>query len=697
MPTKLYIGSEQADFNEAFNVVFSIGDIRNLGFGNLNRSYTLNLPLTKTNKRLLKYISQPDVKSEPSSKGWLYIGELLVICGTIKVLNTYEYSAKIIIESDDWIDALKDKKLSALDLSTSTHDLTHANVENSWTASYPVYRYPMINFGGLMSGESGASAKWQPCDFIPMISIASLVNKILEPHTVTSAWVATTYIKDLFILGREKIANTDFIQNKALEVAVAADTDNQDVTSIPASTSGNSLINYVKVILSVETTDEGSDWGNDTYTVPEDGTYKFSVALKLANDAPTIPDFTITNEEVTIRIVSVRGASTTVLAETSAAAYTGTELIENITYSLATDHYHLEAGDEVSVLLYLSCTVTNGGAGPLDLTIGVKASGSTFENVWSNANRYPGINKSIVLSDYLPDMTQLDFLAAVRDLANVRFFKDRGRNNIYAEPWDQFLNVMASDITELVDHSSIDTELLAQSYNEKINFKWTDDTSDKMFEEYLKLNTAGPGNKELTLTSLMTKPGTLDIQHPFSTILTGAFELLTAYTVQIPKIWEEVPEFPFLTYNRKVGFNTRLVHWDGMTAGLTWYYQTETKTTYPKISAVSWDTLYTSYLMKFYHYIDKGKLFTVKMDITKGVLEPIDESLGVPVGTPAGRAQIMTMPSFITQFFTVVNTAANEGFRPTYKITINGIDNYFFLQRITTDGEVAELELILKQ
>ena len=94
--TKLYIGSELADFNEAFNVMFSIGDIRNVGFGNNNKTYTLNLPLTKTNKRLLSYISQPDVRSEVDKTGRLYLGELLAIQGKITIQNHNDYSALVI-------------------------------------------------------------------------------------------------------------------------------------------------------------------------------------------------------------------------------------------------------------------------------------------------------------------------------------------------------------------------------------------------------------------------------------------------------------------------------------------------------------------------------------------------------------------------------------------------------------------------
>jgi hypothetical protein len=60
-----------------------------------------------------------------------------------------------------------------------------------------------------------------------------------------------------------------------------------------------------------------------------------------------------------------------------------------------------------------------------------------------------------------------------------------------------------------------------------------------------------------------------------------------------------VPTLPSGAYDRKVGFNTRIVEWVGLTAGFTWYYETETKNTYPKIQALDFATIYTSNWMNY--------------------------------------------------------------------------------------------------
>ena len=666
----LYIGTELADFNEAFNVLFSIGDIRDLSFGNTNRSYTLNLPLTKTNKRLLKFINQVDVKSEPSDLGRMYLYEMLIISGNIKVIGSDDYYAKIIISSDEWIDSLKNARMVELDLSSHDHALNNANVEDSWTASYPAYRYPMINFGGLVSGEYGSSANWYPNDFIPMISLVTIINKMLEPYTVSSSWIGTSFVKDLFILAREVISNDNFIRNKNLEVAVALVSDNYDTETILAFDTSLAWLNAVNCIFDTETQDEGNDWSTDTYTVPEDGTYRFKASLTLYNDAPANPNVTINTETVTISIIRDRAAVETVLASVTAGAYTGTELINDIIYPLDTLYWDMEAGDTVFVRLNISCNATNDVGSSQDISIGVLNSVSTFENVWGLANKYAGIGKNISLEEMLPDMLQIDFLAAIKDLFNLRFWTDKNRQVIYIEPWDSFVSSTVVNLTQYVDYENIPSELISKNYYKTIRLKFKDDESDDAYNEYLKLNEIGPGYKDISMTSLFAKDGEEVREHPFSSLITGWNASISEYTTDTPRIWNTVPIAPFNMFDRKTGFNTRIVEWKGLTAGISWYYEGVNKTTYPKIEGLDFASLYSDYWLKLFHYIDKGKILPVRMKIN---------------------------PAYLTQFMTVVDTAVNEGFRPTYKITIKGIDNYFFMQSITTDGEMAEIELILKQ
>lgn len=673
MNIRLFIGSELADFNEVFNVMFSIGDIRDVGYGNNNKTYTLNLPLTKTNKRLLSFINQTDVKSEVDKTGRLYLGELLIIQGKVIITDYSDYAAKVIINSDDWIDDLKDKKLSELDLSAYDHLLTHDNVKNSWSASYPFVCYPMINFGALISAppRGDTYALWSPLDFIPMFSVPQLIAKILSPYIIDSSWIASSYIKDLFILANEKIAEDSFISNKNLSVNARSDADNDATVTIPLLGTDTAFFSSYKAILPGVTTDDAAAWDGTktTYTIPETGTYRFAGTIRMRNNAASL-GLTIIDETLNINLQQKRGASVTTLATYTAGAYSGTELIENISHTLDSGNADFQAGDEFYI--EINCVVSCHNATGLsqDLSIGLKAV-SNLINVWSNINRYSGLNKTISAEELLPDITQIDFLVAIRDIFNLRFWIDKSKQTIHIEPWDQFLSETVIDLTEFVDFESIETELISKYYNKTTTLKWKDD-DDEAYKEYLKTNPS-PGQYDLILNSLFAIKDKLIKEHSFSSIINGVDIAFGEYTIDIPRIWNKVmTQNGILTdiFDRRVGFNTRIVHWDGLASGFNWNYDGAYRSTYPKISGLDWSAIYTSYWMKFYHYIDKGKLFTVRMKLK---------------------------PGMISQFFMVVNNRENEGFSPKYSIKINGVYSYFGLQKFTSDGERAELEMFLRQ
>jgi hypothetical protein len=649
--------TSQADFNEPFNIVFSIGDIRDVSFGSNNQTYSINVPLTKINKNLLRFITQSDVKSEPSDPVSLYLDDQLIIKGKMVVLSYDEYSAKIIISCDDWMDVLSNKKITALDFSDSDHILNDANVIASWSASYPMYRYPMIDFGQVMSGELTSIVKWLANDFIPMISIAGLVRKILGSYIIVSDWLDTVFVKDLYILGREILADDAFIQNKGLEVYPSNLSDNQD------SESGNYIVAAFlskTLVFSNTVKDEAIKWLSTTYTIPESGTYRFQSSIKLRNTAHGNSNLGIDNETVSISIL--RNGTAIVTAATP--GYTGAELIENITYSPDTGYVHFDADDLITVSVEVLCRVTV-TSGTQTITVGVDPV-SKLINVWDNACKYTGVGANISLEEMLPDMTQLDFLAAIRDIFNLRFWMDNTKRTIYIEPWDSFVSDNIVDISELVDYESLPTELISPNYSKTNTFKWADDSGDQAYKDYLAQNIVSPGLVNITLTSLFTKPDINVREHPFATVIESRGNIVIG--MLLPRIWNSTPVSPYTNYDRLVNFTTRIVHWDGLTSGFSWNFDGTTLTQYPKISGVQWLDIYNAYWQKFFHWIDKGKLSTIKIKVK---------------------------PAFLAQFLTVINDASTEAFRTKYQIEINGIRNNYILQKITSDGQIAELELII--
>jgi hypothetical protein len=479
-------------------------------------------------------------------------------------------------------------------------------------------------------------------------------------------WINKNYVKNLYILGTEKV-DTSFIVGKGLEATVSAATDNN--SNIGIDPDDQQAIELEKTLeFLTETKDEASAFAtNNTYTIPATGTYRFVATIILRNTCHTEEDMTIISESISIFLILNRGG-VTYLDSHVAPAYVATELIDAQTIVLDSGYYHFIAGDFIYVNIEAMCTAHNDGLATKSVHLGT-IMGTKLVNVWNNCNLHPGRNAPIDLEKYIPDMSQLDFLVAIRDIFNLRFWMDKYRRQVYVEPWDTFLSSTVKDLTEFIDFSELPViEMISPSYSKDITLKWKDDTGDKAYEEYLK-SAVSPDKKEITLTSQFADSEPDVRTHVWSTVIMGYFELMQVYSPLVAKIFNtNVPNYS--VYDRKVGFNTRIVEWKGMTSGLSFNYEGETKTTYPKIQGLSFDYIFTNWFQKLFHYIDKGKLFTIKMKIN---------------------------PIFLSQFLTVVNNAENEGFRPTYKITIDNIDNYFALQKITSDGESAECEFFLKQ
>jgi hypothetical protein len=633
------------------NITFSIGDIRNLSFGNNNKTYTFPIPLTKNNRKLLSFITEPDVKTEPDTLTRLYIKEQLIIQGRLKVIGFNENNATVLVSSDDWISELEGRKMTSLDLSTYNHLLTHTNVESSWTGLYEVFRYPMINFGYVQTGSFISNRVWLPTDFVPMIQVTTLIEKILSKYTIVSDFLTSAFAKNLYIIGRETLAPDSFTVGKELEVKVALNSDDRDTYTIAGGATVTRTLTKDPLILTDEITDEGGDFAASEYVVPETGTYRFQVKFALTCDAD--PVVTINSQTVTLRIYQ----NTDIMAEYTASGTSN--IIDVIDLTLDTYYIHCVAGDVIKGYMYLESNMTNTSGGNQTVDMGMTAGTSWMVALWGNANRYPGLNKNISLEEMLPDISQVDFLSMVRDLFNLRFWIDKSKGTLYIEPWDQFLSSTVIDLTDQVDYLSLSTDLISKEYNKTLRFKFKDDGSDGAYMDYLKSHTS-PGEKIVTLNSIYCKPEEGPRESQFSSIVTD----VSGYEIDLPTI-RNVSYQDEITFNRASNFNTRLVQWDGLTTVFSWFYETETKTSYPKISGLVFDDIYSDYLLKFYHYIDKGKLLTCKIKIK---------------------------PEMLGQFFSVINSAEDEAFRCTYQIQ----DNYYFLQRITTDGEQAELELILK-
>jgi len=671
MNIELYIGTEQLEFNEPINVVFSIGDIRDLTLGNLNKSYTLNVPLTKTNRTILKHSETPGITDEITNKGRLYVNNMLIIAGTVIVLSVSQDYIKVIISADDWMEAMKNTNLRDIDFSDEDHELTKTNIVASWSAANAFYRYPMINFGQLVTPATGSQPHdWTVQDFVPIFRVIDIMEYIFSPWTIVSDWAATTYAKKLYILATEQIADNDFITYKGLEVHPSDSTVNRAGVSIDLLATEDIQLAKDPVVLDDETTDEGTDFNNATYiyTVPEDGTYRF-IFTWTSEGAGSGAFFTVNSSDYDVNI-EVNGSSVAQKTDTDAG---GDDALNVTDETLDTGYIHLEEGDEVTVTVEINANVTN-DTGPDPDTFNIYLTADTMiEAIWSQWNRYPGKGKTITASDYMPDILAIDFIRAVKHLANLRFFADYQNQNIYIEPAQTFFAIDGeTDLSELQDNEDYTLEPVSKNYNKYVILGLIEDEKDKAYMEY-KESQGITDQKTITLTSEYAEDGEQEmINSLFAHSGTGFFQEILAYGLSVLKIYGNQEyisdEQPYPEY-RATGWEPRLVTWEGLTAGISFDIDDTTYNTYPKILAADFDDLYSNYWITSIHRIDKNMILTIRIKLPKGTMN---------------------------QLRTVINDSSQEGFRTRYKLFIRNQYIYGYLNKVTTDGDISECEFILK-
>lgn len=671
MNIELYIGTEQLEFNEPINVVFSIGDIRDLTLGNLNKSYTLNVPLTKTNRTILKHSETPGITDEITNKGRLYVNNMLIIAGTVIVLSVSQDYIKVIISADDWMETMKNTNLRDIDFSDEDHELTKTNIVASWSAANAFYRYPMINFGQLVTPATGSQPHdWTVQDFVPIFRVIDIMEYIFSPWTIVSDWIATTYAKKLYILATEQIADNDFITYKGLEVHPSDSTVNRAGVSIDLLATEDIQLAKDPVVLDDETTDEGTDFNNATYiyTVPEDGTYRF-IFTWTSEGAGSGAFFTVNSSDYDVNI-EVNGSSVAQKTDTDAG---GDDALNVTDETLDTGYIHLEEGDEVTVTVEINANVTN-DTGPDPDTFNIYLTADTMiEAIWSQWNRYPGKGKTITASDYMPDILAIDFIRAVKHLANLRFFADYQNQNIYIEPAQTFFAIDGeTDLSELQDNEDYTLEPVSKNYNKYVILGLIEDEKDKAYMEY-KESQGITDQKTITLTSEYAEDGEQEmINSLFAHSGTGFFQEILAYGLSVLKIYGNQEyisdEQPYPEY-RATGWEPRLVTWEGLTAGISFDIDDTTYNTYPKILAADFDDLYSNYWITSIHRIDKNMILTIRIKLPKGTMN---------------------------QLRTVINDSSQEGFRTRYKLFIRNQYIYGYLNKVTTDGDISECEFILK-
>lgn len=663
MASEIYIGTERCDYSGDVNVVFSGGDIRDISTGRTDSSYTIELPLTAKNKRLLCYSDKFNVFTEVSDIAYVQINGVVILKGKVIVVDNDLNTATVIIKGSQWYDFFSDLRLKDLDLSAHDHEYSLINTIASWSSGTKHYRYPLINFGRLFSQETGYTANWQGNDFIPAFRIPTILAAIFSPWTLTGN--VLTDLAEVFIVGNEPVASTDFIVNKGLEVRANADSNNQASATIPAGGPTTVTFAEAKLVLLNEIADEGADFASNQYTVPESGTYYFAADFRPYWN--TAVYFSIISQTLGVKIIRSRSSVETTIKSQSV-TYTSTDIL-NTTYSLNTGWIHCEAGDLIYIKGAMTNRVSNSDGSDHTCTINFKSVTTKLWNTMDERCRYTGVGKTIVCKDWLPDVSQLDFVLALKEAYNLRFTPDIYRQTVYVEAYDNSINENIS-VIDKVDHIKPVAEFISQNYAKQIRLKFKTDEGDKAVKDYVDIN-GEAFYKDITLNSLYAKKE-IDTRENslFAWTASGYIEQNNVFSPAVLRIFggQNFGIFNYPEY-RPTGFAPRLIRYAGLTSGFNWYVNSYLRTTYPKATSEDMSVLFPLYFQKTFHAIDRGKI--IKIEAQNDV-------------------------SLIQQFITVVNDVDEEGFRPTYEFTVNGEKYSGYLNKIEFNADKALMELIIK-
>lgn len=664
MKTKLYIGSEQAEFNQEINARFAVGDYRDIEAGSNNKSYSLELPLTDLNKRLLKFINEISVKSEANETARLEVDDASIIQGQLQVVRITKTTAVIIINGDDWQDTIKEANLR--DLTITGGDYNANDVELSWAGSDETLIFPMINYGALVNGETGSSADHTLPDFLAWWQVKDIIELIFDSWTIDSEFLNSTYGKKLYFSGKEPTLPEEFIDNKGLDVRVNSIYDNKVTQSLSLGTPTAVVLSVTKVDFGNEVTDEGGDFFTDTYTVSEAGTYRVKFTWETYGQGGG-PWFLVSESYYLHRIL--KNGSTVLASDTDTDLIGETAMDANGT--IDTGYIYLEEGDTVTVEMYTSAEVTNdSGPNPTDYSIYVNTT-TKLELLWSEQNRRPSAGM-LVDQEWLPDITQLDFLKGLKHAFNLKFFVDRMRRIIYIEPEPDFITNQAIDITDKIDWTKdIEQEILSPQHKKKTQLMWKKDGADRALELAAEIAGSEINTKMVELNSIYADPGLKQTRNPaFATFAIGRYATINEWANnEMPRIWGDYDEatdnYP---PSRLWSHGIKLGTWEGLTSGMSWNFEGSAKTSWPKIAPIDYADLYADYYLEYFRNIDQGKIIKLEM-----------------IGDP----------TWFSQFTTVLNDDRAEAFRAIYTMQKGGEIYNMILNRMTTNGRRAKCEFLL--
>ena len=469
--------------NENINLTLQVDDVRDIESKQASYSKDFDLPATKRNNKFFEHYYNLDRYNSSFNpyknlKAFLYVGEVLVLEGFLRLNNVVDKSTEItynvVLFNDvaNVIETLGDSTIEHLNFNDINHVFNTTNIENSWSDNAVVLTeggttnavyYPLINDGFISQDGTNLNVDISK-HFILNIQLKYLIDKIFAfaGFGYTSTFLNGDLFKDIFFDIGDHDTCSDSDEDDA--IVIVADTG-QGTDSIGVNNGtdvGTTVFDATAINFANESGDDNSNFNQatSTFTATENTTLNINYSVTIGN----------TDETDTAEVVlyaNISGGDNIALGSAFIApigidygdGQNPQVIVQQATYS---GSIFLEQGQSVTfefICLNTSQTmIYNTFVNPPTLTLTVL---ETSVDCKIKAHR-----GDIKLADVLKDVVKM-FNLTIESLGN---------NQLRIEPYNNYLSTTVIDWSKKIDVNELVIEPIETP--KRIEFRHAEDEDD---------------------------------------------------------------------------------------------------------------------------------------------------------------------------------------------------------------------------
>jgi hypothetical protein len=614
---RVWIGTSEIEVLDVdFPVTAAIQNIDSIEERKATKTAVIKAPATDANRAIFDHLEDVNIEHSITGLTGRLTDGTFEMKGQVKIYDTLikgdevYYQFQILSGNGDWTGQITGL-LSDLAITSLNHSYTKTVINASVTTPGD-YFYPLVNYGKFSGGAETETLQSDGStiivtdgtyvnieDRLPAVKIITILNKIFNTlkYKISSTYLNTAdFAKKYLSFSRDPEIYTDEVRTDSLFQAGLNDdwsngqlVLNNNIEATLLLFTGNTVDNGIVPFTNdtdAPNFDTGDHYhfpfvGNYEYTCETSGSYKFRTSLQV-NIHSTYLDVTPeVTENIIVTVQLLKNGSVVLATDT----LTCTQVISHQHTMIADSGFqYLVATDYVQVKVTVTGKITNDCG--YDSTVYFDIKKSNFTYFKNDFLLRPAENYAWTYANILPDVLQIDFVKWLFHKYNLHCTTNVWERTVYIEPWDD-IHTETQNVWTSKFHS--DLKVLKKDIPSWLYLQSAIDGNDAMIVNTRLACKLSNGNGD----SLESVNGL------FADTLMGICAKIGLTSDQIPKLWNNndlYPEAPVQSFN----FLPRIWTYDGETAGNTWTFDGDAKTSYPKITPDNFSiTEYTNWLYTY--------------------------------------------------------------------------------------------------